>query len=141
MEVLNAFIGKTEQPSTVEIAAALGPTIGLWNELIEWMANELGVVAQEWKGICVHKYGWSLTLKLKKRTILYMGPCMGCFRVAFSLGDKAMAAAKQAKLPRKILQALDEAPRYAEGTGLRLVVKKAADLAPVRKLAEIKLAH
>ena len=141
MEVLNAFIGKTEQPSAVEIAAALGPTAPLWNELIEWMADKLGVADQEWKGICVHKYGWSLTLKLKKRTIIYLGPCIGCFRVAFTLGDKAVAAAKEAKLPRKILQALAEAPRYAEGTGLRLVVNKAADLAPIRKLSEIKLAH
>ena len=91
------------------------------------MANELGVVAQEWKGICVHKYGWSLTLKLKKRTILYMGPCMGCFRVAFSLGDKAVAAAKEAKLPRKVLDALAEAPRYAEGTGLRRLVRERCD--------------
>jgi len=141
VEIFNAFIGKNGPPSPEEVAAALGSTAPLWNELIEWMSNHLGVAAQEWKGICVHKYGWSLTLKLKKRTILYMGPCIGCFRVAFSLGDKAVAAAKEAKLPRKILQALAEAPRYAEGTGLRLVVNKGADLAAVRKLAEIKLAH
>lgn len=141
VEVLNAFVGKKEQPSPGDIAAALGPTMGLWNELIDWMANTLGVATQEWKGICVHKYGWSLTLKLKKRTIVYMGPCIGCFRVAFTLGDKALATAKAAKLPRKILEALADAPHYAEGTGLRLVITRAADLAPVRKLAEIKLAH
>ncbi len=141
VEVLNAFVGKTERPSAEEVAAALGPAAGLWNELVEWMAANLGVSTQEWKGICVRKYGWSLTLKLKKRTIVYLGPCIGCFRVAFSLGDKALQAAKHAKLPRKVLQALAEAPRYPEGTGLRLVVSKAADLAPIRKLAEIKLAH
>jgi hypothetical protein len=61
--------------------------------------------------------------------------------VAFALGDKAVAAAKQTKLPKKILQALAEAPRYPEGTGLRLVVNKAADLDAIRKLAEIKLVH
>jgi len=141
MEVLNAFIGKGEQPSSEEIAEALGPAAGLWNELIAWMATRLGVTTQEWRGICVHKYGWSLTLKLKKRTIVYMGPCIGCFRVAFTLGDKALAAAHAARLPRRIQQALAEAPRYAEGTGLRLVVNKSADLVPVRKLAEIKLAN
>jgi hypothetical protein len=89
----------------------------------------------------VKKYGWSLTLKVKKRTIVYLGPCMGCFRVAFALGDKAVAAVKHARLPKKILQALAEAPRYPEGTGLRLVVNKAADLEAIRMLAEIKLAH
>jgi hypothetical protein len=141
VEVLNAFIGKAEQPSPEELSAALGTCAGLWNELIGWMADKLGVATQEWKGVYVHKYGWSLTLKLKKRTIVYLGPCMGCFRVAFTLGDKALAAAKDAKLPKKILQALAQAPHYPEGTGLRLVVTKAADLKPIRKLAEIKLAH
>ena len=141
METLNAFIGKKKQPSQAEVTKALGPAAGLWTELIAWMADNLGVATQEWKGICVDKYGWSLTLKQKKRTIVYLGPCNGCFRVAFALGDKAVAAAKAEKLPRKIQQALAEAPRYAEGTGLRLMVNKAADLAPIRKLAEIKLAH
>ena len=141
MEVLNAFIGKPEQPSPEEISAALGPTASLWNEFVEWMAARLGAGTQEWKGVCVKKYGWSLTLKAKKRTIVYLGPCIGCFRVAFALGDKAVAAAKQTKLPKKILQALADAPRYPEGTGLRLVVNKAADLEAIRKLAEIKLAH
>jgi hypothetical protein len=61
--------------------------------------------------------------------------------VAFVLSDKAMAAAKEAKLPAKIQKALAEAPRYPEGNGLRLIVTKAADLAPIRKLAEIKLAN
>lgn len=141
MEVLNAFVGKTERPSPDEVSTVLGPTANLWNEFVDWMASSLGVADQEWKGICVRKYGWSLTLKLKKRTIVYLGPSTGCFRVAFVLGDKAVAAAREARLPKKILEALAEAPRYAEGTGLRLVVSKAADLAAVRKLAEIKLAH
>jgi len=141
VELSNAFIGKAERPSPEEISAALGPTVDLWNEFIEWMASDLGVADQEWKGIYVHKYGWSLTLKRKKRTIVYLGPCAGCFRAAFTLSDKAVAAAKEARLPKKVLEALGEARRYPEGTGLRLVVNKAADLAAIRKLAEIKLAH
>ena len=141
MEVLNAFIGHKELPSPEEVSTALGPVAALWNELIDWMASKLGVSTQEWSGIYVHKYGWSLKLKLKKRTILYMGPCAGCFRASFILSDKAMSAAKAAKFPKKIQQALAEAPRYPEGNGLRLLVKSAADLAPIRTLAEIKLAH
>ena len=137
VELLNAFIGKTEQPSAQELSASLGPAVGLWNELVNSMAANFGVATQEWKGICVKKYGWSLQLKLKKRTFLHLAPRLGCFQVAFILGDKALAAANAAKLPKKILQALAEAPHYPEGTGLRLVVNKAADLAPIRKLAEL----
>ncbi len=141
MEPTNAFIGKKEQPSPQELAAALGPAAGLWSEFIGWMADKLGVAAQEWKGIYVHKYGWSLTLKLKKRTIVYLAPCEGCFKAAFTLSDKALAAAKDARLPKRIQQALATAPRYPEGTGLRLIVNQEADLGPLRKLAQIKLAH
>lgn len=141
MEILNAFIGHAGQPSPSEVTAALGPSAGPWNELIDWMVNKLGVATHEWKGIYVHKYGWSFKLKQKKRTILHMAPCSGFFQVAVVFGDKALAAAKAAKLPKEVQQALAEAPRYPEGTGLRLVVKKSADLAPIRKLAEIKLAN
>jgi hypothetical protein len=141
VDLLNAFIGKAGQPSPEEVAEALGPAAAPWNELIRWMASEAGVSTQEWSGIYVHKYGWSLKLKRKKRTIVHLAPCDGCFRAAFILSDKAMAAAKEAKFPKKIEQALAEAPRYPEGNGLRLVVTRAADLAPIRKLAEIKLAN
>ena len=140
-DVRNAFIGNSNQPSPEEIQAALGPSVALWTEFVDWMANNLGVQEQEWKGIVVKKYGWSLRLKLKNRTIVHLSPCTGCFRVAFILGDKTLTAAKAAKLPKKILQALADAPRYPEGTGLRLLVRTAADLKPIRTLAEIKLAH
>ena len=87
------------------------------------------------------KYGWSLRLKDKKRNIIYLSPCEGCFRVAFIFGDKAIAAARQSDLSKSTLKLLDEAPRYPEGTGLRLMVKSAKDLVEIRKLALIKLAN
>ena len=141
MDVRNAFLGKKQQPSAEELASALGPAAGLWNELVEWMAANVGAAVQEWKGVYVDKYGWSLTLKLKKRTIVYLAPCTGCFRAAFTLSKKAVQAARAARLPKRVREALEEAPRYPEGTGLRLMVKKAADLGPIRKLAEIKSAN
>ena len=141
MEIQNAFVGKKEQPLPEEVAAALGPTMPLWIEFIDWMATVAGVPTQEWSGVCAHKYGWNLKLKVKKRTIVYLGACKGYFRVSFILSDRAMAQAKGAKFSKKVQQALTEAPRYPEGYGLRLAVSKVADLAPIRKLAGIKLAN
>ncbi len=138
MAVTNAFIGKTEQPSPEELTAALGPSEKLWEELIQWMATELGAATQEWKGVVPKKYGWSLRLKIKTRNIVYLGPSLGCFSVAFVLGDRALKAAKEAHFPAAVTQAIADAPRYPEGTGLRLVVKTARDLPAIRKLAEIK---
>jgi hypothetical protein len=140
METPNAFIEHSDRPSPAELSAALGPSTTVWEQLIGWLAAEHGVADLEWKSTSP-KYGWSLLLKLKKRTILYLGPCAGCFRAAFVLGDRAVAAARQSDLPKKVLKAIDEAPRYAEGTGVRLLIKRQSDLAAIRKLAAIKLAN
>jgi hypothetical protein len=140
VDIQNAFINKTLQPTAEEVSAALGATAGVWKQLVDWLAVEKGVADQEWKSGSL-KYGWSLRLKLKKRTIVYLAPCDGCFRVAFVLGDRAVAAARESDLSKGVLKLLDEAPRYAEGTGVRLMVKGAKDLAAVRKLAVIKLAN
>jgi hypothetical protein len=140
MDTSNAFTGITVQPTAEEVSAALGPSAPAWKQFIDWLAEEQGVADQEWKSTSP-KYGWSLRLKLKKRTIVYLGPCHRCFRVGFVLGDKAVAAARQGGLSKAVLKLLDEAPRYAEGTGLRLIVKGTKDLAAIRKLAAIKLAN
>ena len=140
MEYSNAFLGKPERPNETELTSALGPTAGLWSEFIEWMAKEEGVVGQEWKGICVKKYGWSLRLKQKARNIVYLGPGVGCFMVSFVLSDKALKAAKEERLPKAVGEVLVAAPRYPEGNGVRLVVQRASDLPAIRKIAAIKLA-
>jgi hypothetical protein len=139
MENPNAFIGKTTQPTAEEVIAVLGATAVVWKELIAWFAEQ-NVVDQEWNSYS-HKYGWSLRLKVKKRNIIHLAPCSGCFRVAFIFGDKAVAAARQSNLSKSTLKLLDEAPRYPEGTGLRFTVKSSKDLAAIRKLALIKLAN
>ncbi len=139
MDIANAFIGKPATPTSEEVNAALGDSNEVWKTLLDWLAEQ-GVAEEEWKSISP-KYGWSLRLKLKKRTIVHLSPCTGCFRAAFILGDKAVAAARRSDLSKDVLKLLDAATRYAEGTGIRLVVKQKKDLAAIRKLAVIKLAN
>lgn len=140
MESKNAFIGKTTRPTNEEISAALGPTAPLWDELLAWFAAEHGVVTQEWKSYSP-KYGWSLQLKVKKRTIVHMAPFAGSFLVVCILGDKAVKAALAGDLPKSLTKAITEAPRYPEGTGIRIVIKTARDLAAVPRLAPYKLTN
>lgn len=52
-----------------------------------------------------------------------------------------MEAVRHTRFPGKVTEAIAAAPHYGEGTGVRLVVKKPADLPAIRKLAEIKLAN
>jgi len=139
MDLPNGFIGKATPPSDKETAAKLGPALATWNELLAWL-SEKGIASGEWKSISPKKHGWGLRPGVKKRTILYLGPCEDCFRVSFVLGDEAIAVARTSALPKTILKAISEATRYAEGTGVRLIIRESKDLAAVRKLVEIKLA-
>ena len=139
-DIPNAFIGKQEKPTPQELTAALSATAPLWNQLVADLTADLGLTAQEWNSYS-SKYGWHLRLKLKKRNIVYLGPCSGCFRVSLILGDRAVAEARNTKLPASVIKLLDNAKRYPEGTGLFFTVKNARDIPSIRKLAQIKAAN
>jgi len=134
----NAFIGKTTKPTKEELAAALGPAKALWDQLLADLAHENSVDVQDWSSYSP-KAGWALRLKHKKRTIVWLAPCQGCYRVMFILGDRAVKAARQSKLPRRVIKIIDEAPRYPEGTGIRMNVKGPKDIAVIKRLALIKI--
>jgi hypothetical protein len=138
MNTTNAFVGKAAIPTAEELSATLGSTSELWRQLVETLMKEHAGVDQEWHSL-KPKYGWSLILKLKQRRIVYLGLCAGCFRASFVLSDKAVAAARASTLPEPVLKLIEEAPHYAEGTGLRLIVKTAKDLPAIKKLVAIKL--
>jgi hypothetical protein len=140
VEIQNAFIGKNVQPSAEEVSLMLGESADAWETFVNWMAEEHGVMVQEWNSYSI-KSGWALRLKLKKRNIAYLSPCEGCFRVAFILGDRAMEAARQTRFSPAGAQAIKEATKYPEGTGIRLLVSRTRDLPAIKKLAEIKLAN
>lgn len=136
----NAFIGKSQKPTDADLSAALGSAKALWGKLLASLAAQYDLTAREWNSYSL-KAGWALRLKRKGRNILYLAPCRGCFRVMFILGDKAVTAARQSDLTPGVIKIINTAPRYPEGTGVRLEIKKAKDLETVTRLAGIKLAH
>lgn len=140
MEVLNAFAGKTTEPKSTELTAALGSTSALWNQLVDSLLADLHSADHQWNSYSP-KYGWSFIIKVKKRRIVYLSPRAGCFQVTLILGDKAMGIARQHPFPKPILKILDEAPHYPEGNGIRITVKDAKLLPAIRQLAKIKLAN
>jgi hypothetical protein len=136
----NAFIGKAKKPTDAELATALGPAKAIWDQLLADLADECGIVDQEWNSYSP-KAGWSLRLKHEQRNIVYLSPRQGCFLASFALGDKAMQAARQCKFSPTVIKIINEAKKYAEGTGVRLQVKAPKDIESVKKLAAIKLAN
>ena len=136
----NAFIGKTEEPTGEELAAELGASRVLWDQLVTELAAELDIRDQEWHSYS-RKAGWSLRLKRKERNIVYLSPSQGSFVASFALGDKAIQAARAATPSRRVLKAIAEGRRYAEGTAVRVEVARPEGIADVKKLAQAKVEH
>lgn len=137
LAIVNAFIGKPDPPDDQELALVLGSAKALWDKLVDRL-RKFDVDVKEW-GSYSPKAGWSLRLKRKERIIVYLIPVLGSFQVSLVLGDKAVKAARASALPESVLKTIAGARRYAEGTGIRLTIKTAGDLAVVEKLAFIKI--
>jgi hypothetical protein len=133
----NAFIGWKARPTDAELGEALGSAKPLWDHLVEDMAKELGLDL-EWKNYGA-KFGWAGQLRRGKRKIVHLSPCRGCIAVLFVFGDKAVKAARASRLGRTAEKLFDEAPRYPEGTGIRLEISGPKHLPLIKKLAKIKL--
>jgi hypothetical protein len=134
----NAFAGKATQPSEAELAGALGPVKAVWDQLLAELAQDCNLVAQEWNSSS-RKAGWALRLKRGERNIVYLSPGRDCFMASFALGDKAVRAARAGKLPQAVIDVIDQARRYAEGTAVRLDVRTPRQIAAIKKLVAIKL--
>ena len=116
----------------------MGPAKAVWDRLLAELAQECVLVTREWNSYS-RKAGWSLRLKRGDRNIVHLTPGRGCFMASFALGDRAVRAAREGKLPKMVLQIIDNAERYAEGTAVRLDVSGPQDIAAIKKLAAIKL--
>jgi len=70
-----------------------------------------------------------------------MTPHAASFSVGVVLGERAAHAALSAALPVLAREALDAAPRYAEGRGVRIAVSEPPHLEAVLALLPYKLAR
>jgi hypothetical protein len=137
---LSSFDDKSKPPKAGNLKRTLGRASVHWDSLIAHIAAEYAPLEETWN-FSGANWGWSLRLKQKKRTVLYMTPCEGLFLVGFALGEKAVKAAHDSPLPDSILTVIDEAKKYAEGRAVRVEVKNKKDLEITKKLAAIKMAN
>ena len=137
---LSALDDKSKKPTARSVKAVLGRARGHWDSLVAHVASEYEPLEQQW-GFAGAAWGWSLRLKQRKRTVLYMTPCRGHFVVGFALGEKAVKAARGSGLSESVLSVIAEAKRYAEGRAVRLEIRTKKDLESVKKLAAIKMAN
>jgi hypothetical protein len=135
---LSAFDDKSSAPDESELASVLGRARTLWDRLIASLGSEYAPVAQAWK-FSGQQWGWSLQLKQRKRTIVYLTPRRGQFIAGFAFGEKAVKAAHQAHLSDAVLEVIDGAQKYAEGRAVRLEVRTKKDLRVVEQVVAVKM--
>ena len=137
---LSSLDDKSRKPNDGMLAEVLGRSKGHWDAIRAYLEEKYPGAESEWT-FTSPKYGWILRPRFKKRTILYMIPGRRSFGVSFCLGGKAVAAAEQSTLPESILETIRTARPYAEGRGVRVEVKRKADVENIKKLVEIKMAN
>ena len=134
---LSAFTDKAHQPTDNDLRSVLGKAHTAWVRLIELISDRIDPISLVW-GFTSATTGWGLRLKRNDRVILYMTPLEDHFLASFALGEKAVAAAHAQKLPMAVLKAIDSAPKYAEGRGVRIEVRQIRQVGALATLAEIK---
>lgn len=137
---LSAFDDQSRAPRATELTKALGRSSALWTKLRDHLASEYEPLTEKWN-FSGKKWGWSLQLKHKKRTVVHMTPCKAYFVVGFALGERAVKAAHAGNLPESALTIIDTATKYAEGRAIRIEVRTKRDLDNTVKLAAIKMAN
>lgn len=135
---LSVFDDIAKRPDAESLRAALGPAAPLWDAILPFAASHWNPVEEEW-AFSSKKAGWSVRVKRKEKIILYLIPQEGRFLVGFVLGDRAVEEARRAGLPAAVLEEINGAKKYAEGTGFRFAVKTPEDLRAVEELAKIKM--
>ena len=134
---LSIFGDKAVMPDDRMLAEVLTGGTVLWDAVKNHVATTCGDVSEQWKYYS-GKAGWTLVLKSGKRTILYLIPLEGCFKVNFVFGEKAVAAARDAGLPDPVIAFIMATAQYAEGRPFMFDVETEADVDAVKKLVEIK---
>ena len=137
---LSAFADKAHKPTDDDLRSVLGKAHEAWARLIELVTARIDQILPVW-GFTSEVTGWGLRLKRKGRVILYMTPRKGHFLVSFALGEQAVDAARARKLAASLLKAIDAAPKYPEGRGVRLEVRQSREVSALATLAKIKHDH
>lgn len=129
------FGEKANIPDEAALGEALKDSGTLWDK-----ALALSGGSGEWK-FYTKAAGWTYPVKLKKRTLFYMMPREGWFRLTFVFGECAVEAAESAELPPQVLEDLLQAMPYVEGRSVAIDIKNEADMETMEKLLALKLAY
>ena len=133
----SVFLDPKAPPEARALAAALGKSARLWEELAAGLvaAHAPLAVSWSWSG---KSAGWLLKLARRGKALVYLVPGEGGFVASFALRPAAHEAALARKWPATVEAALRGARAFREGRSVRVEIRKPADLAAVRALVALQ---
>jgi hypothetical protein len=134
----SVLVDKSREPTSRELAAALGKAHKSWELLLAHLSAQPGIVVA-WKFYGA-KLGWQLKAAQGKRAVLYLVPNEGAFVAAMALRPAALELARSS-LPAALVREIDAARPGPEGHPARVRVTTAKDLGVVKQLLAIKLSR
>ncbi len=140
MSEYSIFLEKNKKPSETDLKENLGGNYEIWKLIIDMVSAKYPARIAEWN-FPGKRYGWNFRIKDKRRTIIYLLPLSGYFKVAFVYGDKALSDIYGSDISDTIKDELMESPKYGEGTGIRLSVKNRNIIPDIEKLIDYKLKY
>ncbi len=129
---------KTNVPTREQLEDLMGKAAPLYSDFLMFIRQQAGEVTPEWK-FYSRKSGWTCKHMLCKRNLFFFKPLPGAFAVTYIFGDRATGAVLNSDLPKAIRDELDAARKFAEGRGLRLIIRTPGDLEVAERLLNIKL--
>jgi len=134
----NYFIEKKTKPDLTSVKNILCDSYNIWENLLNQLKKDYKFISEEWKYYGT-KYGWSQKIYLKKRNLFFFTACEKCFIIAFNFGDRGVKAVENSNLPGNLINKLVNAPKYAEGRGIKIIVQNESDIGQVLCLIRIKI--
>jgi len=137
---LSIFEEKEKIPEIQDLKKVLRSSYSIWGEITDYVYEKYPQATEKWS-YPGKKYGWSFSLKDKRRAIIYLTPTNGYFMVGMVFGQKATDQALSISLSPNIKEIISTARVYAEGRGFRIDIHDNEMLPDIKKLIEIKISH
>ncbi len=138
MSAASIFDSKLVEPDDRMLSQELGKAKEYLDKIGSFIKDQYGDLNLDWK-FYGQKSGWILKMFNKKRNVLFIVPCSGYFKTAFTFGDKAVDEIIRCGLPDFIKQDLLAAKKYSEGRTIQLDIKSLEQFENIIELIRIKL--
>lgn len=135
---IGIFTNKKVVPSDAEVEQAVGPRLGLWQELSDDLCRTYPV-QQDLKFMYGKNYGWARRFQINGKLLTSLYPAHEGFKVQINLSLQGIETALSLHPCRNVQQAIANAYPYPEGRWLFIPVDSAEDLQDIKKLLALRV--